>query len=49
VDGQRDAHLLVDELDLFSLLRNLVDNAVRYTPNGGKVDLAIEVDDKAWP
>ncbi|MCI1006630.1 ATP-binding protein [Herbaspirillum sp. C7C8] len=46
VDGQRDAHLMVSELDLFSLLRNLVDNAVRYTPNGGKVDLSIEFDDK---
>lgn len=46
VDGQRDAHLLVSELDLFALVRNLVDNAVRYTPNGGKVDLALECEEE---
>lgn len=45
VDGQRDARLLVGELDLFALVRNLADNAVRYTPNGGKVDLALEFED----
>ena len=32
--GDRDA--------LGTLMRNLIDNAVRYTPEGGKVDVAIE-------
>lgn len=27
------------ELDLYTLLRNLADNAIRYTPEGGRVDL----------
>ncbi len=31
-----------DPLLLAVLLRNLVDNAVRYTPPGGRVDLAVE-------
>jgi two-component system OmpR family sensor kinase len=34
VDGDADA--------LRTLLRNLVDNAVRYTPPGGRVDIAVE-------
>ena len=36
VDGDADA--------LRTLLRNLVDNAVRYTPRGGRVDVAVTVD-----
>jgi signal transduction histidine kinase len=31
-----------DETGLFTLLRNLVDNAVRYTPEGGRVDLSLD-------
>ena len=32
--------LLVED-DLLTLLRNLADNAIRYTPLGGRVDLVI--------
>lgn len=38
-----DPTLAVGEAELFSLLKNLVDNAIRYTPHGGRVDLAAEV------
>jgi two-component system, OmpR family, sensor kinase len=41
VVGEEDASVQADPLLLFSLVKNLVDNAVRYTPNGGQVDLAI--------
>ena len=30
--------------DLSLLVRNLIDNAVRYTPSGGTVEIAVEVD-----
>ncbi|HKW80185.1 MAG TPA: HAMP domain-containing sensor histidine kinase, partial [Casimicrobiaceae bacterium] len=36
VDGDPDA--------LTTLLSNLVDNALRYTPEGGRVDVGVEVD-----
>ncbi|MGC4011761.1 MAG: ATP-binding protein [Pseudomonas sp.] len=36
-----DLTLEVNELDLFTLLKNLVDNAIRYTPPGGRIDLAV--------
>ena len=39
VAGQPDA--------LHILLRNLVENAVKYTPNGGTVDLAVRLDKEA--
>ena len=44
VVGASDAHALVSEIDLSTLLSNLVDNAIRYTPPGGKVDLSIATD-----
>jgi two-component system, OmpR family, sensor kinase len=41
VVGDQDAHLLVNEVDLTTLVKNLVDNAIRYTPTGGHVDLSV--------
>ncbi len=36
-----DAEVMINELDLIILVKNLVDNAIRYTPEGGRVDLSI--------
>ncbi len=33
--------VLASELDLYTLVRNLADNAIRYTPQGGRVDLGV--------
>lgn len=38
-----DVELIADETDLTILLKNLVDNAIRYTPNGGRVDLSVKL------
>jgi len=35
-----DAQVAAGTVDLTALLRNLVDNAIRYTPPGGRVDLS---------
>jgi two-component system, OmpR family, sensor kinase len=35
------ACVLVNEVDLVTLVKNLVDNAIRYTPAGGRIDLSI--------
>ncbi len=40
--GERDAELTASGEALYTLIRNLVDNAIRYTPTGGRVDIAIE-------
>jgi two-component system OmpR family sensor kinase len=37
----QDAHVTGSETDLTALVRNLVDNAIRYTPSGGRVDLVV--------
>jgi len=38
-----DALLEVDAVDLFTLAKNVVDNAIRYTPTGGRVDLSVRL------
>ncbi len=41
VVGEQDAQVLVNEFDLMAVIKNLVDNAIRYTPEGGRVDLSV--------
>ncbi|MEO9161683.1 MAG: ATP-binding protein [Casimicrobiaceae bacterium] len=41
VEGEQDAQVLVNEFDLTAVVKNLVDNAIRYTPEGGRVDLSV--------
>ena len=36
-----DLHMVITDIDLRTLIRNVLDNAVRYTPNGGTVDLHV--------
>jgi two-component system, OmpR family, sensor kinase len=44
VEGDQDARILAHELDLITVVKNLVDNAIRYTPDGGRVDLSVGVE-----
>jgi two-component system OmpR family sensor kinase len=41
VEGMQDARVWCDELDMMAVVKNLVDNAIRYTPEGGRVDLSV--------
>lgn len=41
IDGP-DAWVQVPQLALFTLVRNVTDNAIRYTPPGGQVDLQVQ-------
>jgi two-component system OmpR family sensor kinase len=45
VESECDPKVRVNEADLVTILKNLVDNAIRYTPRGGRIDLAVEVTD----
>lgn len=42
VESFEDVKIAGNETDLLILVRNLVDNAIRYTPVGGRVDLVVE-------
>lgn len=42
LEGSADAMILASPLDLTTLVKNLVDNAIRYTPEHGRVDLSVE-------
>ncbi len=41
VDSTVDVPVLFNSMDLFTLVKNLVDNAIRYTPPGGRIDLSV--------
>lgn len=43
VTGDADAQLPVGEADLVAIVKNLVENAIRYTPPGGRVDLSASI------
>jgi two-component system OmpR family sensor kinase len=43
VEGIEDVQVWVGELDMTALVRNLVDNAIRYKPEGGRIDLSVSV------
>ncbi|WP_082508571.1 ATP-binding protein [Burkholderia sp. Leaf177] len=44
VTGDADTWVPASEADLATILKNLVDNAIRYTPEGGRVDLSVRAD-----
>lgn len=42
VESTEDVLVVINEMDLLILVKNLADNAIRYTPSGGRVDLSVE-------
>ena len=42
VEIEQDARVCINEIDLTAVVKNLVDNAIRYTPAHGRVDLTLK-------
>lgn len=42
VESSEDVQVNINETDLLILIRNRVDNAIRYTPPGGRIDLSVK-------
>ena len=42
VVGAEDIKLVIHEMDIKIIVKNLLDNAIRYTPFGGKIDLSVK-------
>ena len=47
VVSEADATVLANELDLKTLIKNLVGNAIRYSPDGGRIDLSIRTSESS--
>ncbi|MGV8893671.1 MAG: ATP-binding protein [Burkholderiaceae bacterium] len=45
VVSELDANVPVQEVDLKTLVKNLLDNAIRYTPDGGRINLSVRAND----
>lgn len=41
IEGVLDAQVWANELELITVVKNLVDNAIRYTPYAGRIDLSV--------
>ncbi len=44
IEGEEDATVAISEADLGTALKNLIENAIRYTPEAGRVDLGVRRD-----
>jgi two-component system OmpR family sensor kinase len=44
VEIEQDVRVGINEIDLTAVVKNLVDNAIRYTPAHGRVDLTLKMD-----
>ncbi|AOE61132.1 ATP-binding protein [Pseudomonas corrugata] len=47
VEGAQDVQVLINEMDLITLVKNLVENSIRYTPPGGRIDLSVTTEEGA--
>lgn len=45
--GEEDAQVWVNESDMIALVKNLIDNAIRYTPEGGHVELSVQTSERS--
>ena len=47
VEPGEDIRVMINDADLLTVIKNLVDNAIRYTPQGGRVDLSVTLENGA--
>jgi two-component system OmpR family sensor kinase len=43
IEGDTSVELITNEIDLMIVIKNMIDNAVRYTSEGGRVDLSSRI------
>ncbi|QMT32551.1 two-component system, OmpR family, sensor histidine kinase QseC [Alysiella filiformis DSM 16848] len=48
VSSEWNAQLFANETDLYILIKTLCDNAIRYTPENGQIDLSLSETDTEW-
>jgi signal transduction histidine kinase len=48
VSSDFDASLFANETDLYIIIKTLCDNALRYTPENGQIDLSLSETETAW-